>query len=102
MLFGFFIELVQHLVEFAGFFAFLVQGDDGFYGVASAFKFAFGYPAVDCGNHFLGQSKLYLSHQTHRKQYCLQKHLNLSQNKQPKTCSVPVFSVAAVSPFGQQ
>ena len=54
MLLGFFGALEQELVEFAGFFAFLVEADDGFYGVAAVFEFALCYPVVNFFKGFFG------------------------------------------------
>ena len=62
MLPRFLAALDQHLVELAGFLAFLVEADYAFYGVAAAFEPSFRYPPVNLFQHLLGQSKLNLGH----------------------------------------
>jgi hypothetical protein len=62
MFFSFFASFLEHFVELAGFFAFFVEADYGFYGVAAAFEFAFFDPLVDLFEGFFGEAELDLSH----------------------------------------
>jgi hypothetical protein len=79
MSFGFLTASKQHLTEFAGSLAFLVEAIDSFYSVATALKFAFSHPAVDSINRRFGQTEPNLRHFSHRKHNSLHTLKPLSQ-----------------------
>ena len=87
------LRLSRSSVELAGLFAFFVEADDGFYGVAAAFEFAFGYPAVDFGNRFFRVAGVELEPSILTVNSTVYMAIKLFPNKPLKRCSLRLMVV---------